>query len=89
VPHGQLDRSLRPYSRLYRQEPLLFLSSSSSTVLMKLSGSRLYSTNMEDKERDGVTAIFFRDCRFLRVRKGNTRKFHYRSVTVCDEVLLV
>jgi hypothetical protein len=25
VPHGQRDESLRPYSRLFRPEPLLFL----------------------------------------------------------------
>jgi hypothetical protein len=35
---GQLGGYLRPYSRLYRPEPLLFLSSSSSVVLMRLSG---------------------------------------------------
>jgi hypothetical protein len=33
VPRGQRDGSLRPYSRFSRQEPLLFLPSSSSIVL--------------------------------------------------------
>jgi hypothetical protein len=37
---GQRDGSLRPYSRFSRQEPLLFLSSSSSVVLTRLSGPR-------------------------------------------------
>jgi hypothetical protein len=32
--------ALRPYSRISRPKPLLFLSSSSSIVLMRLSGSR-------------------------------------------------
>jgi hypothetical protein len=36
VPHGQHDGSLRPYSRICRSKPLLFLSSSSSVVLMRL-----------------------------------------------------
>jgi hypothetical protein len=31
MPRGQRDGSLRPYSRLPSPEPLLFLSSSSST----------------------------------------------------------
>jgi hypothetical protein len=38
VPRGQRDGSLRPYSRISRPQPPLFLSSSSSTVLRK-SGS--------------------------------------------------
>jgi hypothetical protein len=38
VPRGQRDGSLRPYSWLSRLEPLLFLPSSSSIVLTKLSG---------------------------------------------------
>jgi hypothetical protein len=38
VPRGQHDGSLRPYSRLSRPEPLLFLPSSSSVVLTRLSG---------------------------------------------------
>jgi hypothetical protein len=40
VPRGQRDVSLLPYSQLSRPEPLLFLSSSSSVVLTRLSGSR-------------------------------------------------
>jgi hypothetical protein len=32
VPRGHRDRSLRPYSRISRPEPLLFLASSSSIV---------------------------------------------------------
>jgi hypothetical protein len=39
VLRGQRDGSLRPYSRLSRPEPLLFLSSSSSIVLTRLTGS--------------------------------------------------
>jgi hypothetical protein len=35
---GQYDGSLQPYSRLSRPEPLLFLPSSSSVVLTRLSG---------------------------------------------------
>jgi hypothetical protein len=38
VPCGQRDGSLRPYSRISRPEPVLFLSSSSSIVLTRLSG---------------------------------------------------
>jgi hypothetical protein len=37
VPRGQRDESLRSYSRLSRPEPLLFLPSSSSIVLTRLS----------------------------------------------------
>jgi hypothetical protein len=37
---GQRDGSLRPYSRLSRPEPLLFLPSNSSVVLTRLSGPR-------------------------------------------------
>jgi hypothetical protein len=37
---GQRNRCLRPYSRLSRPEPILFLPSSSSVVLTRLSGSR-------------------------------------------------
>jgi hypothetical protein len=33
VSRGQADGSLRPYSRIFRPEPLLFLLSSSSVVL--------------------------------------------------------
>jgi hypothetical protein len=40
VPRGQRDVSLRPYSRFSRQEPLLFLPSSSSVELTRLSGPR-------------------------------------------------
>jgi hypothetical protein len=40
MPRGQRDESLRPYSRLSRLEPLLFLPSSSSIVLTRLSGPR-------------------------------------------------
>jgi hypothetical protein len=38
VPRGQRGKSLRPCSRLSRPEPLLFLPSSSSVVLTRLSG---------------------------------------------------
>jgi hypothetical protein len=37
---GQRDESLRPYSRIYTPELLLFLPSSSSVVLTRLSGPR-------------------------------------------------
>jgi hypothetical protein len=40
VQRGQRDGSLRPYSRLSRPEPLLFLSSSFSIVFTRLSGPR-------------------------------------------------
>jgi hypothetical protein len=40
VPRVQRDGSLRPYFRISRPEPLLFLSSSSSVVLTRLSGPR-------------------------------------------------
>jgi hypothetical protein len=40
VPRGQRDESLRLYSRVSRLEPLLFLPSSSSVVLTRLSGPR-------------------------------------------------
>jgi hypothetical protein len=42
VPRVQRDGSLRPYSGLSRPEPLLYLSSSSSVALTRLSGPRLY-----------------------------------------------
>jgi hypothetical protein len=38
VPRGQSDGSLRPYSQIARQEPLLFLPSSSSIVLTRMTG---------------------------------------------------
>jgi hypothetical protein len=38
VLRGQCNRSPWPYSRISRPEPLLFLPSSSSIVLMRLSG---------------------------------------------------
>jgi hypothetical protein len=44
VPRGQRDGYLREYSRFSRQESLLFLSSSSSIVLTRLSGPRSIST---------------------------------------------
>jgi hypothetical protein len=44
VPHGKRVGSLRPYSRISRPKPLLFLPSSSSTVLTRLSGSRFRQT---------------------------------------------
>jgi hypothetical protein len=40
VPRGQRVGSLRSYSRLSRQEPLIFLPSSSSIILTRLSGPR-------------------------------------------------
>jgi hypothetical protein len=47
VPLGQRDSSLRSYSRFSRPEPLLFLSSSSSVVLKKLSGPRSKPTTSQ------------------------------------------
>jgi hypothetical protein len=38
VPCGQRHRSLQPYSRISRPEPLLFLPSNSLTALTRLSG---------------------------------------------------
>jgi hypothetical protein len=47
VPRGQRHRSLRPYSRFSRPEPLLFLSNSFSTVLTRLSGPRSRPTTFQ------------------------------------------
>jgi hypothetical protein len=47
VPRGQRDGSLRPYSRISRPEPLLFLPSSSSIVLTRLSGPRSRPTTSQ------------------------------------------
>jgi hypothetical protein len=44
VLHGQHNRSLQPYSRFFRPEPLIFLPSSSSVVLTRLSGPRSIPT---------------------------------------------
>jgi hypothetical protein len=46
VSHGQRNGSLWPYSRISRSEPLLFLTSSCSVVLTRLSGphSRLIAS---------------------------------------------
>jgi hypothetical protein len=48
VPRGQRDGSLLPYSRFSRQEPLLFLSSSSSVVLTRLCGPRSRLTTSKE-----------------------------------------
>jgi hypothetical protein len=40
IIRGQRDGALHPYSRISRPEPLLFLPSSSSIVLTRLSGPR-------------------------------------------------
>jgi hypothetical protein len=47
VSRGQCQGSPRPYSRLSRPEPLLYLPSSSSIVLMRLSGHRLRATTSQ------------------------------------------
>jgi hypothetical protein len=47
VPRGQRDGSLRPYSRISKPELLLFLSSSSSIVLTRLSGPRSRPTTQK------------------------------------------
>jgi hypothetical protein len=46
VPHGQRDGSLRPYSRISRPKPLLFLPSS-SVVLTRLRGPRSRPTTSQ------------------------------------------
>jgi hypothetical protein len=48
VPRGQRDESLRPYSRLSKPDPLLFLPSSSSIVLMRLSGPCSRTTTSQE-----------------------------------------
>jgi hypothetical protein len=48
VLHGQRDGSVRQYSRLSRPEPLLFLSSSPSIVLTRLSGPRSRLTTSQE-----------------------------------------
>jgi hypothetical protein len=45
---GQRDRSLRPYSRFSRPESLLFLPSSSSILLTRLTGSRSWPTTFQE-----------------------------------------
>jgi hypothetical protein len=47
VPRGQREESLLRYSRLSIPEPLLFLSSSSSAVLTRLSGPRSRPTTSQ------------------------------------------
>jgi hypothetical protein len=47
LSHSQWDASLRPYSQLSRPEPLLFLLSSSSVLLMRLSGLRSRPTTSQ------------------------------------------
>jgi hypothetical protein len=44
---GQHGGSLRPYARFSRPEPLLFLSSSSSVLLTRLSGPRSRPTTSQ------------------------------------------
>jgi hypothetical protein len=53
VPRGQHDGSLRPYSRFSKPEPLLFLQSSSSVVLTRLSGPRYETFPHEIKHASG------------------------------------
>jgi hypothetical protein len=47
VSRGQHNGSPRPYSRFSRPEPLLFLPSSSSVVLTRLSGPRSRPTTSQ------------------------------------------
>jgi hypothetical protein len=47
VSRGQRGATLRPYSRFPRSEPLLFLPSSSSVVLTRLSGPRSRPTTSQ------------------------------------------
>jgi hypothetical protein len=62
VPRGQRDGSPRPYSRLSRQEPVLFLSSSSPVVLTRLKGPRpeLLATGPEVRVRFPALPDFLR-----------------------------
>jgi hypothetical protein len=48
MSRGQRDGFLRPYSRLSRPEQLLFLSSSSSIELKRLSGPRSGPTTSQE-----------------------------------------
>jgi hypothetical protein len=51
VSRGQRDGFLRPYSRFSRPKPLLFISSSSSIVLTRLSGPRSRPTTQKIWQR--------------------------------------
>jgi hypothetical protein len=46
-PRGQRDGSIQAYSRLSKPEPLLFLPSSFSILLTRLSGARYRLTTSE------------------------------------------
>jgi hypothetical protein len=46
LPCGHREESLKPYSRISRPEPLLFLPSSSSVVLTRMSGPSSRPTNI-------------------------------------------
>jgi hypothetical protein len=52
VSRGRHSRSLRPYSRVSRPEPLLFLPSSSSLVLTRLSGLVRKSASARNRTRN-------------------------------------
>jgi hypothetical protein len=55
---GQHNGSIRSHSRFYSPEPLLFLSSTSSVVLMRLSGLRFRPSaagkNKDVEERNNI-----------------------------------
>jgi hypothetical protein len=70
VPRGQHNGSQRQYSRISRPKPLLFLPSSSSIVLTRLSGPRSRATTSQE--------IWY--CQgYVAVK----RLLHYRSLIVC------
>jgi hypothetical protein len=48
VSSSERDGSLRPYSRISRPEPLIFLPTSSSVVLTRLSGPRSRPTTSQE-----------------------------------------
>jgi hypothetical protein len=68
VPHGKRDGSLRPYSRLSKPEPLLFLPSSSSIVLTKLNGPRsrsITSQKYANRQAFKISSTYPKRCNAL------------------------
>jgi hypothetical protein len=57
MPRRQHDGSLRPYSRLSRPEPLLFLPSSSSIVLERPDPLLLRKTVVPEIEPDNSGSV--------------------------------
>jgi hypothetical protein len=79
VSRGQRDGYLRPYYRLSRLEPLLFLPSSSSVVLTRLSGPHSRPTASRQSGNDGhsgsVARALCKNTLKLRVLKFVTEIF--------------